>query len=184
MSDFFLEMKEGKKDKYKVRYAGLAEGTHEYDYKLGKEFFLLFDNSSIENAHLNVKISIKKDSERLMEIVFSIIGVIELQCDRCLDYFEHPVQIEELLFVKLGKSYQEEAENIIIWPENNPYFDIAPHIHDYVELSLPYQKVHPLDKKGNQGCNGQMIEQLNKYLILSDNQEIDPRWNQLKNLLN
>ena len=173
-----------KKHIYQVRYSGLSEGTHEYDYHLSGDFFRLFDESDVLEGDLNVKITIKKDSDRLLELYFDIQGWVQIQCDRCLDYFNHPVQISEILFIKLGKEYSEESEDVIVWPENNPYIDLAPHIHDYIELSLPYQRIHPLDENGNSTCNMQMIEKLNEYLIIEEKPETDPRWDQLRKLLN
>lgn len=169
---------------YKIRYTGLPEGIHEYEYHLEQDFFRMNEDSSIENADLNVKISIKKDSDRLMELNFEINGTVQLQCDRCLEYYNQNIAVQESLIVKLGKTYLEEAENIIVWPENNPYIDLAPHIYDYIVLCLPYQRIHPLDASGNSTCDMNMINKLNEYLVGETSEEVDPRWNKLKNLLN
>lgn len=169
---------------YKIRYTGLPEGNHEYEYHLDGDFFKMHKDTSIENADINVKISIKKDSDRLMELYFDIKGSVNLQCDRCLEYYNQEIEVQENLLIKLGKAYFEEAENIIVWPENNPYIDLSPHIYDYIALSMPYQKIHPLDESGNTTCDMNMINKLNEYLVGETHDEVDPRWNKLKNLLN
>jgi uncharacterized metal-binding protein YceD (DUF177 family) len=58
-----------------------------------------------------------------------------------------------------------------------------------VELSIPYHKVHPKNAKGEYACDPEMVEKLNQYLIDNkekdkSNNETDPRWDQLKDLLN
>jgi uncharacterized metal-binding protein YceD (DUF177 family) len=164
----------------------LPLGLHVIDYQVKGELFSENENSSVRDADLKVKIKFNKSTERLFELEFIIKGTVMLECDRCLEMFEHKVAVKEMLYVKLGTAYLEEADNTIVWPENQPVIDLAPHIYDYVELKIPLMKTHPLDKKGNSTCNEEMLKKLDKYLIEnnSKDQETDPRWDQLKDLLN
>ena len=177
------------KETYKLNYNGLPVGIHVFEYQLKGEFFQQFEKSAIENASLEVKILFNIKNERLFELEFDISGELMLQCDRCLETFVHNIDINEVLFVKLGAKYIEEAENSIVWPESKAQLDLASHIYDYVELSIPFQKVHPLDENGMDTCNIEMLEKLDEYLIENQNNngkedETDPRWDKLKDFLN
>lgn len=177
------------KHKLSIPYNSLSVGLHQYEYHIDGQFFSEYDNTSVEDADLLIQIDLNKESERLFELHFKINGTVMVQCDRCLENFAHPIKVKEILFVKLGTQYLEESEDTIVWPENKPLFDLEPHIHDYVELSIPYHKVHPKNKQGEFTCNPEMMAKLNEYLV--DNKEkdtskpeTDPRWDQLKDLLN
>lgn len=189
MSDFFKRMNSNQKHKFTINYTALPVGEHRYEYHIDGSFFADYDYSSVNDADLTIHLIFKKESERLFELQFHITGTVMVQCDRCLSNYAQKVNIKELLFVKLGEEYLEESDDKITWPENKPSFDLEPHIHDYVELSIPYHKVHPKNAKGEYACDPEMVEKLNQYLIDNkekdkSNNETDPRWDQLKDLLN
>jgi uncharacterized protein len=43
--------------------------------------------------------------------------------------------------------------------------------------------VHPEDKNGKSTCDPEMLEKLRKHVVIIDS-EADPRWNELKKLIN
>jgi hypothetical protein len=45
------------------------------------------------------------------------------------------------------------------------------------------KKVHPLNSEGNSGCDPKMIAKLNEHIITEESEIIDPRWQDLKKLL-
>jgi len=189
LSDFFKRMSSNQKHKYTIHYTALPVGEHRYEYQIDGSFFSDYENTAVNNAELTIHLIFNKESERLFELHFHITGTVMVQCDRCLGDYAQKVNVKEVLFVKLGENYLEESEDKIVWPENKPSLDIEPHIHDYVELSIPYHKVHPKNAKGEYTCDPEMVEKLNQYLIDNKekdmgNSETDPRWDQLRDLLN
>ena len=67
----------------------------------------------------------------------------------------------------------------MVIPESDYQIDIAPLIYDYIILALPIQKIH--GKAGNKPakCNSETLKHLDNH---EEKNEIDPRWEALKNI--
>lgn len=175
-------------DKYNVDFKGLKEGEHFFEYDLTHAFFESFEAPQVENGHVKVKIKLTK-SEQMLTFKFFIAGMIYTVCDRCLDSLKVPIDVEERLFVKFGETYGEPTDEIVILPHEAHAFNVARHIYEYIVTSLPISHVHPEKEDGSPGCNPEMLDHLNHYMVNGDSQaktinieEIDPRWEKLKNL--
>ena len=59
------------------------------------------------------------------------------------------------------------------------YLDFAELIYQTYIINYPIRVVHPDGE-----CDGEMQEVLDKYLIDEDNKPTDPRWDELKKLIN
>ncbi len=163
---------------FRVSFRGLSIGIHDYEWQIDKKFFEEIENSEIGDNRLVVKMKLEKQ-ERMLILNFSISGTIRITCDRCLDEFDMPVGIEEIVFVKFGDERKEEDDNVIVVPESEFQVDTAALINDFVTLSLPIKKVHPMDDNGISGCNKEALKRLDE---LSVRKKVDPRWDQLKNI--
>lgn len=157
----------GELGNYSISFAGLKEGKHLFNFEIGPSFFAHFEKSDILNGHLQVSIELDKKS-RLLELTFRITGKIEVQCDRCLDLFYLPVQSSHSLFIKFGKERKELSDELLVLKENEHQVKLDQYLYEYIMLSLPYQRVHPIDASGISGCNPKMIEKLNKYLVTEE----------------
>ena len=83
-----------------------------------------------------------------------------------------------MLIVKFGESHGEETEDIFIITENEHSFDLSPFIYEYINLLVPYRRVHGMDAEGKSLCNPEMT----KYISDEETRTVDPRWNALKQL--
>lgn len=190
----------GKFTEYKLPLKSLPEGTHTFEYRLGKEFFKNMESPDIHDADLHVVLTVtyKRDLYRLD---FAITGTITLICDRCLDDLIMPVETEYHINVKFGEDYNDEADDLLVIPESDNYLNVAYMLYDTVALTIPIKHVHPLGK-----CNRQMSQMLKKHrarpldedaeleeqlMEEMDNQmdsdpteerSTDPRWDALKGL--
>ena len=97
--------------------------------------------------------------------------------------------------VKLGDEYTE-IDDIVVVPEEDGYINVAWFIYEFIALSIPMKHVHAPGK-----CNKSMESKLNRHLRVSvdeedelsetsfetdaddEPREIDPRWNELKKIL-
>jgi uncharacterized metal-binding protein YceD (DUF177 family) len=50
-------------------------------------------------------------------------------------------------------------------------------------LALPLKRVHTIDKHGKNTCDPVMIKKLEEFIIVEE-KENDPRWDELKKLMN
>ena len=147
---------------------GLATGKNEYSWKVGKEFFESFDNTEIIDAELDASVVIEK-SGRYVGVDCEVVGDVTVECDRCLDELDMPVDVEIRLSVKYGEEeasdeVQEGEREVIFVPEDEAELDMRQIIYDYVCLSLPMQRVH---EDGE--CNPEAM----KHLGISEREDAD-----------
>jgi len=160
-----------------IPFRGLNIGVHNYKWEITHKFFEAVDNSEIDNAAIEVELNLDKQ-ERMMICNFSITGSVFVKCDRCLDELELPLNSEETLYIKFGEELEEEADDVLVIGESEYQIDVANLINEFITLSLPLKKVHPSGKKPGDGCNKEIIQKLEE---LSGKNNVDPRWEQLKN---
>ena len=118
----------------------------EFSWQAGKEFFDSFENSEILDAHLDADVSVEK-SGRYIGVDCDVRGEVTVECDRCLDELDMPVDVEIRLSVKYGSEESSEdpqqgEREVIFIPETDAEMDMSQIIYDYVCLSLPMQRMH------------------------------------------
>jgi uncharacterized protein len=169
---------------YILPLSGLNEGHHTFDFEIEKEFFEEFEESEVKEGCLKAYIEMDKRSSHL-DLLIRISGTILICCDRCLEIFSRPVDCENRLLVKLGKSISDDDPDIISITFDEHELDLKQHFYEYIHLALPIKRVHPDDKNGKSTCNPAMLEKLNELLVNEENeQQNDPRWDELKKLKN
>lgn len=168
---------------YVIPFKGLKVGKHDFDFDIDDRFFEGFEASEIKKGRVKVDVLLDKKST-MLEFKFKLHGSVEVTCDRCLDEFNMPVTFESVLFVNFGETPEEQSDEIIVLSHNDFELDIAQYIYEYILLSLPVKRVHPDDASGLSTCNQEMLKKLNEYVVRENESDIDPRWNDLKNLLN
>jgi len=161
-----------------IPFVGLELGNHEFDFEAGDKFFEQFEYTQIHSARLNVTVTLEKQ-ERMLVFNTRIKGDIGTVCDRCGGDFRLPVEGSERLIVKFGEQYAEENDEVVIIPDSEYKFDLAPYIYEYAHLMLPARIVHPDDADGNPACDPEMLKRLSD---LAPHESADPRWEALKNL--
>ena len=83
------------------------------------------------------------------------------------------------LYVKQnGREEGNEDDYIILSPEDD-YLDVSSYLYETYMLNYPMRVVHPEGE-----CDEDMQEVLHEYVIGEDDKPIDPRWNELKKLIN
>jgi uncharacterized protein len=170
--------------KYIIPFSGLSEGIHEYQYHIDKDFFSEIEYSLIEDSSVDVAVSLNK-TETMLLLDFEIEGTVNLQCDRCTDYFDLPVKGKNKLIVKFGETTVEENDVILILSDKEHEFNVSQYIYEYINLLVPMRHVHPDDAGGKSTCNREMLDMIEKISHKeTDPEEIDPRWEALKNLKN
>ena len=165
--------------------------TAEYEYRLDNQFFLDLDASEVQKGQVNVILKVRKTSG-VYQLDFHTKGKVVVICDRCLDEMEQLIETEDQLKVKLGSEYSE-VDDIVVVPEEDGYINVAWFIYEFIALSIPIKHVHAPGK-----CNKDMESKLSKHLRVSADEEdefensdeseetshpIDPRWNELKKIL-
>lgn len=187
----------GKLDKYKIELKDMRENSCVYEFDLDNQFFADVEAPDIQKGSLHCSLTVKRGIG-VYTLEFHTEGVVVVLCDRCLDEMEQLVETDDTLKVKLGLAYSEEEEMIVV-PEEEGYIDVAWFIYEFIALALPMKHVHPsgecnedmMGKLGEHLCvmedAGELDDDADEELSDEDNdepREIDPRWNELKKMLN
>ena len=167
-------------EKYSIPFAGLAKGSHQFEFEIDDKFFELFENSVIRKADVHVELDFHK-AETVLTLTFRMKGSITQSCDRCLEEFQIPVDTMQVMLVRFGIAGVGETDDIIVIPHTEHQINVAQHIYDYLSLLIPMRVVHPDDENGNPGCDPEFLKRLSEDA--SENEPPrDPRWEILKNL--
>ena len=167
--------------------------TAEIVYQLDNQFFLDLDAPDVQKGQVNVVLKVRKTSG-IYQLDFHTEGKVIVICDRCLEEMEQPIETDDRLKVKLGADFAE-IDDMVVVPEEDGYINVAWFIYEFIALSIPMKHVHAPGK-----CNKDMVSKLSKHLrvkghdhedmeddieLVSEEgpQEIDPRWNELKKIL-
>lgn len=173
-------MRAGKE--YKIQFAGLSIGSHDFEFEIDDSFFETLDYSEVKKGNIHVAIKLLKQSTMLV-LEFTLSGTVRLNCDRCGELFDLPVKGENRLIVKLGGSdTSAEDDDIVTVGPTEHEIELSQYIYEYIALSIPIRRIHPDDANGNSGCDPKVIEKLNDFLVDEPEQTSDPRWDQLKNI--
>ena len=175
-------MRTGKE--FNIQFVGLSLGEHVFEYTLSETFFAnLNPDSEIKKGKIDVTIRLLKQST-MMILQFEITGTVNVNCDRCTDEFDLPINGNYQLVVKFGgHDTGEEDDDIITLSTHESELDVSQYIYEYVMLSLPIRRVHPDNTKGKSTCNKEMLKKLNDFLVDEQPKEgSNPHWDNLKNI--
>lgn len=167
---------------FTVPIGGLKEGHYNFDFEIGSEFFEMFEESEIREGKLIAVAEIEKGPSHI-NIDIKISGSVRICCDRCLEVFDHPVECDNRLVIKFGPVRDESDPEILTLPVDEHGLDLKQYLYEFIYLALPIQKVHPDDKNGESTCDPFMLRKLKEHLV-SDEVRSDPRWDELKKLMN
>jgi len=167
---------------YTIGLSGLKEGRHTIDFEIDNKFFESFEESEIKEGSLFANIELEKRSSHV-DLIIRISGDVKVCCDRCLEMFFYHLESESRLLVKFGKKIEEGDPDIISLTADENELDLQQHIYEYIHLALPIKRVHPDDPNGNSTCDPVMLKKL-KELIVEEESDYDPRWDELKKLMN
>jgi uncharacterized protein len=167
---------------YTILLGGLKEGRHTFDFEIDKEFFEQFEESEVKEGSLIANIVVDKSTSH-SDIVIRISGSVRICCDRCLEMFFQSVDCENRLLVKFGKSIDDSDPDILSLPFDEQELDLKQHIYEFIHLALPIRRVHPDDNNMKSTCDPVMLKKLEE-LIIEEEIKTDPRWDELKKLMN
>ncbi len=172
----------GRSDQFSIRFPGLKTGIHLFEFEINNTFFESFENSEIKSGKVFVELQFDK-KEKMMTLLFSLKGNVALECDRCLDIYEQPINSTSHIILKLGKFRKEESDEVEIIPESANEINVAQYIYEFINLALPLKKTHPYNIKGEPLCNKIILEKLKEHQSeKQQTEDADPRWDTLKNL--
>ncbi len=173
----------GEKD-FLIQFSGLKVGKHQFDYQINRDFFNLFDYDEFENVNIQASIVLNKKTT-MLELTFQHKGTVTVPCDLTNELFDLPVKGKMDVLVKFGDTYNDENEELLILPHGEFQLNVTQYIYEMIVLSVPQKRIHPGVE------NGTLTSPALEYLEhqhdepeqQEENNETDPRWDILKQLL-
>lgn len=192
MQPSFLEAKAAENDdemrklkKYTIPFVGLKLGKHQFKYEIDHQFFEHFEYDEFNSVDIEVELLLEKKTT-MIELTFKASGTVNINCDLTNEPYDQPIENELFLVVKFGEEYNDDNEDILILPHGDYEINVQQYIYELIVLSVPQKRVHPGIADGSlQSDVLEKLEELSpreKEIIAEE--DIDPRWNKLKDLLN
>jgi len=170
-----------KRKDFNIVFSGLSLGEHQFTFELNNSFFELFEYDEHSNLKGDVNIVMNKHNT-FLELTFTLNGSVEVVCDRTGLPFDQKLSNTFDLLVKFGDEYDDEDDERLILPHGDYQVNVAQYLYELVVLSIPQKHVHP------DVLSGKIIPEYETEdeteLEEKKEEEIDPRWDKLKNLLN
>ncbi|HOP03476.1 MAG TPA: DUF177 domain-containing protein [Tenuifilaceae bacterium] len=117
----------------------------------------------------------------MLELSFSIIGNVEIPCDRCLKPMSLPLTYEGDLVVKFSQITDDSSDELWVLSENEHELKLAHYIYESICLSMPIQRYHGMEGTDKDACDKNMLGRISQ--VDETKRKTDPRWDKLSELL-
>jgi len=166
---------------FKIPFIGLKEGIHKFNYQIENKFFDAFEYDEFQNANFNVDILFNK-KETMLQLDFTAKGIVNVPCDLTGEYFDMNIEGDFSLIVKFGVEFNNEDDELLILSHGAYEIEVQQYIYELLVLSVPQKRIKPgLEiMEDDASETSKRNKEQNKEVNKSD---IDPRWDQLKQLL-
>ena len=174
-------------NEFLIPFIGLKLGKHQFEYQINKAFFDSFDYDDFESSDIKVSLVFEKKTT-FMELNFKHKGTIHVSCDLTNEMFDMPIKGKMKLVVQFGEEFNNDNDELLILPHGEHQIDISQYIYEMIVLSIPLRRVHPGIKDGI--LKSEVLDKLNELKVkekktdkIQKEENIDPRWDKLKQLL-
>lgn len=203
-------MKKSILNTFKIDIFRLENKQYLHEFEGDDNFFVALEQDLIEKGHFKATVTLDK-SEVMIQLLYHIVGSVELTCDRSLDTFDFPIDITQRLILKFSDHTEEITDELILIDRNTQYINVAQDIYEFIGLQIPMKKLHPRFVIEEQSFNevnededfeedeefiwedeGEIVystatdegEEEDEEQVEDPEPEIDPRWAILKKLNN
>lgn len=169
-------------EEFEVEFVKLRDGFHEFQYKLGKQFFEAFGNQEVLSANVTVKLGLEK-TPQMMQLDLTMNGTVGITCDRCLETLNMPVDTTYRMIYKFRDEERRDPEadfEMVYIRPSEISINVAQPVYETVLLDVPM--IRNCDMLENKPCNKEMLKKLEELKQNGEGQA-DPRWDKLKDLL-
>ena len=157
---------------FSVPIKGLKDGIHQYQLKIGDDFFKKFEKSIIKKGSFQIGIDLFKKSNHI-EIDFFIEGRMKTDCDRCLAKIDLPVEGNHKLIVKFTVDEINNEEEVWTITYDTHELDLDKAIYEFVNLSVPLIKRFDCEIEDPIPCNLKAKDYLDREYDEEDGEEDD-----------
>lgn len=175
--------KEMKHKEFNIPFSGLKQGRHHFEYQIDNTFFEGFGFDEFNSSQIQVTAVLDRMST-MMELEISASGYVNVACDLTNEPYDQPIEGSLKLVIKFGEEFNDEDDEILVLPHGEHQFNIAQYVYEMLVLAVPSKRIHPGVADGT--LNSQVLDRLEELRpgeMGQEQEETDPRWDALKNLL-
>jgi uncharacterized metal-binding protein YceD (DUF177 family) len=168
---------------YDIAFVGLRPGIHEYEYQIDDKFFVEYQEQDFKNCKAQVKLTLDKKTGFLI-LKFEIGGSLDIGCDRCGNALPLNLWDEFTIVVKMVEdpeemNDQEEDPDVYYISRTESFLHIADWIYEFINLSIPMQRMCSEEEMGGPHCNKEVLAMLKK-MDITNSQPENPLWKGLE----
>ena len=151
---------------YEIAFVGLKPGMHVFEYRVEDKFFVPYGEQDFTNCIANIKLSLDKKNG-FMQLKFDVDGTVDVICDKCGNILPMQLWDEFNIIVKIVDepevmNEQEEDPDVYYISRGESHLHMADWIYEFVNLSIPLQKMCKEEEMGGAKCNIEVLEKLRK----------------------
>ena len=152
------------KRSFDIAFVGLQPGEHTFDYTVDDRFFQEYQPQEFINCNATVKLTLDKHTSFIM-LRFEVGGSVEAICDRCGNNRPFQLWDEFKLVVKLVDNPEEmndteEDPDVYYIGRTESHLRIADWIYEFINLSIPMQRMCNATEIGGPYCNKEVLQKL------------------------
>lgn len=166
---------------FQIDIFSLSNKLHEFEFEITDKLLQVYEHSLLEKGEGTCKLELLK-SETMMTLSFNITGKIELTCDRSLDKFMYPIDLEEKIIIKFGEEDYSLSDDVLVIKSDTPSLNVGDLIYEFINLAVPMKKLHPRYKDEDEDQPDLIYSSQDEDTNEKNDQEVDPRWEALKKL--
>ncbi len=166
---------------FDIVFSSLSLGKHLFTFELNDEFFEFFEYTDHKKLKATVAVALTKHNT-FLELEFKLKGKVEVICDRTGEPFLQKIKDSFNLLVKFGDEYNADDDERLILPQGEFKLNIAQYLFELIVLAIPQKNLHPDVLSGK--IDPEFIVEEEPDFKVEEEEENDPRWDKLKDLLN
>jgi len=176
----------GSRRNYDIAFVGLKPGLHEFFYNVDDRFFEEYQEQDFRNCLAHIRLILEKNNG-FMLLKFEVGGKLEVNCDRCGNGLPLELWDEFHLVVKMvdnpeEMNDQEEDPDVYYISKGESHLHVADWIYEFVNLSIPMQRMCGPDQIGGTYCNKEVLAMLAKLGV--GEKSANPIWKGLEKFRN
>lgn len=150
---------------FDIAFVGLKPGEHTFEYQITDSFFENYGPQDFSDCNATVKLLLDKKSNFFL-LKFEIGGKVTVNCDRCGQPFELQLWDDFDQVVKMvdnpGEMKEDEDPDVAYISKTESHLNVAEWIYEFINLSIPMQRIHPDDSTGKSGCDPKVLDMLDQ----------------------
>ena len=166
-------------DRFHIDIYKLSNSTHEYDFEFNDVFFDAIEESIVEKGSGKIDIVLTKN-DSFIKLTMKINGQVELTCDRSLETFDFPLEVNSDIIFKYGDEEVELDDEVYMITRETQRINIAQIAYEFIGLQIPMKKLHP--KYDNSSEEDELVYFDDEKENEENSSAFDPRWEALKKL--